>query len=394
MELEPGSQLRDYLEREYTSASRMKLSLAPTQETPQSSGTAPRSLSQRRRGPKKAGRRQVPELRRKCQSAARSGKEPGHRRIAGQGEDDQQVSGPGFRGGGQQRPRPRSAQDAGFGIDIEGGWVPTYRQLADATDRKDVLAELKKQAAAAGMVYLAPDPDREGEAIAWHLKEALGLDDERIRRVTFNEITKTAVQKAFATAGEHRHGPRRRPGSPPLPRPRRGLPAQPAAQRKKLARELSAGRVQSVAVRLIVEREREIEAFKPEEYWKITALLAPQGRCRLPQAAAAKSPSRKRQGPRLPRPTTKERAGSRPAEAALPGKALPGRAGRVGRQEVRGRQPRTRRSRSSTALRRRAYTSSPRSSRRTARKRPRRRSPPARCSSRPASACASRPSEP
>src|SRR5436853_3965586 len=84
-----------------------------------------------------------------------------------------------------------------FGIDIEGGWVPTYRDLKD---RKDVLTSLKKHAAASDIVYLAPDPDREGEAIAWHLKEALKLKDERIRRVTFNEITKGAVQRAFAAA--------------------------------------------------------------------------------------------------------------------------------------------------------------------------------------------------
>src|SRR5947208_10186419 len=82
-----------------------------------------------------------------------------------------------------------------FGIDIEAGWVPTYRSL---DDRREVLATLKKQAAKADAVYLAPDPDREGEAIAWHLKEALGLGDEKVHRVTFNEITKTAIQKAFA----------------------------------------------------------------------------------------------------------------------------------------------------------------------------------------------------
>src|SRR5712692_5934355 len=85
-----------------------------------------------------------------------------------------------------------------FGISIEDGWVPTYKPLED---RKDVLAALKKSVAKSGLVYLAPDPDREGEAIAWHLKEALGLDEDRARRVTFNEITKKAVQDAFAHAG-------------------------------------------------------------------------------------------------------------------------------------------------------------------------------------------------
>src|SRR5207237_3627693 len=143
------------------------------------------------------------------------------------------------------------------------------------------------QAAKAGTVYLAPDPDREGEAIAWHLKEALGLDDEKTRRVTFNEITKRAIQEAF----EH-------PGEIDMDR----VKAQEARRfldrvvgyklspllRKKVARHLSAGRVQSVAVRLIVEREREIQKFKAEEYWKITALLAPEGTVQLPPKKKAK----------------------------------------------------------------------------------------------------------
>ena len=170
---------------------------------------------------------------------------------------------------GHIRDLPKSR----FGIDIENGWVPTYRALVD---RKDVLTSLKKQASAANAVFLAPDPDREGEAIAWHLKEALGLSDKKAHRVTFNEITKTAVQKAFAeptdinmdlvAAQEARRFLDRVVGyrlSPLLSR--------------TLAQHLSAGRVQSVAVRLIVEREREIQKFKPEEYWKIAALLAGEG---------------------------------------------------------------------------------------------------------------------
>jgi DNA topoisomerase I len=171
-----------------------------------------------------------------------------------------------------------------FGIDIEGGWIPTYRSLAD---RKEVLAALKKQAAKADAVYLAPDPDREGEAIAWHLQEALGLSAERTHRVTFNEITKRAIQDAFA-----------HPGTIDLNR----VAAQEARRfldrvvgyklspllRLKVARGLSAGRVQSVAVRLIVDREREIQSFKPEEYWKITALLAPEGQFKKSKAAKVK----------------------------------------------------------------------------------------------------------
>src|SRR6478735_5591936 len=82
---------------------------------------------------------------------------------------------------GHVRDLPKSR----FGIDIEGGWTATYRVL---DDRRELIADLKKKASAAGMVYLAPDPDREGEAIAWHLREALGLKDAKVRRVTFNEI--------------------------------------------------------------------------------------------------------------------------------------------------------------------------------------------------------------
>src|SRR3954454_1746694 len=85
-----------------------------------------------------------------------------------------------------------------FGIDIEKDWTPTYRVL---NDRKDLIADLKKRAAGADIVYLAPDPDREGEAIAWHLKESLGLKDAKTQRVTFNEITKSAIKNAFDHAG-------------------------------------------------------------------------------------------------------------------------------------------------------------------------------------------------
>jgi DNA topoisomerase-1 len=160
-----------------------------------------------------------------------------------------------------------------FGIDIDNGWVPTYQPL---TDRKDVLTALKKQAAKADTVYLAPDPDREGEAIAWHLKEALNLDEERTRRVTFNEITKKAIQDAFAHPGAINMDLVAAQEARRLLDRVVGYRLSPLL-RKKVTRGLSAGRVQSVAVRLIVEREREIEAFKPEEYWKISAVLAPQG---------------------------------------------------------------------------------------------------------------------
>ena len=170
---------------------------------------------------------------------------------------------------GHVRDLPKSK----IGIDIENGWQPTYRPLVD---RKKVLDSLKKMAKTAKMVYLAPDPDREGEAIAWHLKEALSLPDDMVQRVTFNEITKKAVQEAF----EH-------PRAINMDRvqaqeARRfldrvvGYNLSPLLSRK-LARQLSAGRVQSVAVRLIVDREREIGAFESEEYWRVQALLAVAG---------------------------------------------------------------------------------------------------------------------
>lgn len=166
-----------------------------------------------------------------------------------------------------------------FGINIDKGWLPTYQILED---RKAVLSDLKKMASKADTVFLAPDPDREGEAIAWHLKEALGLKDERTRRVTFNEITKRAITDAFdhptdinmdkVAAQEARRFLDRVVGyklSPLL--------------RKKVAKGLSAGRVQSVAVRLIVEREREIQKFQTEEYWKVIALLKEKGKGKRPE---------------------------------------------------------------------------------------------------------------
>ena len=168
---------------------------------------------------------------------------------------------------GHVRDLPKSR----FGLDIENNWTPTYRVLAD---RKDVITDLKKRSKAAGMVYLAPDPDREGEAIAWHLKEALGLSDDKIRRVAFNEITKTAIHNAFEAAGEINMD------RVAAQEARRfldrvvGFRISPLLS-KQLAQHLTAGRVQSVAVRLIVEREREIEKFVPEEFWKIQSLVRP-----------------------------------------------------------------------------------------------------------------------
>src|SRR5690554_1067983 len=161
-----------------------------------------------------------------------------------------------------------------MGIDPEHGWEARYEILPG---KEKVVAELQKLAEKADTVYLATDLDREGEAIAWHLKETIGGDDSRYRRVVFNEITKNAIQEAF-----------KEPGALNIPR----VEAQQARRFldrvvgfmlspllwAKIARGLSAGRVQSVAVRLIVEREREIRAFVPEEFWDVQAeLVSDQG---------------------------------------------------------------------------------------------------------------------
>jgi len=156
-----------------------------------------------------------------------------------------------------------------MGIDPENGWKANYEILPG---KEKVVAELQKLAKQAENIYLATDLDREGEAIAWHLKESIGGDPGRYKRVVFNEITKRAISGAFA-----------KPGDLDM----RYVEAQQARRFldrvvgfmvspllwSKVARGLSAGRVQSVAVRLVVEREREIRAFIPEEYWEIFADL-------------------------------------------------------------------------------------------------------------------------
>lgn len=159
---------------------------------------------------------------------------------------------------------------ARMGIDPEKDWAANYQILPG---KEKVVAELQKLAKNADNIYLATDLDREGEAIAWHLKEAIGGDPERYKRVVFNEITKRAITDAFSEPGEL---------------DMRYVEAQQARRFldrvvgfmvspllwAKVARGLSAGRVQSVAVRLVVEREREIRAFIPEEYWEVFANLS------------------------------------------------------------------------------------------------------------------------
>ena len=166
---------------------------------------------------------------------------------------------------GHVRDLPKSK----LSVDIEHGFIPDYQPIKG---KEDVISDLKKAAKRSGRVYLATDPDREGEAISWHLKELLNIPDDKTYRVTFNEITKNVVTQSIA-------------------RPRaidQNLVDAQQARRildrivgyqlspllwKKIRQGLSAGRVQSVATRLVVERENEIRAFVPQEYWSIEAEL-------------------------------------------------------------------------------------------------------------------------
>ena len=165
----------------------------------------------------------------------------------------------------------RDLPQSQLGIDVEHGYAPQYINIKG---KEKIIKELKSLAKESDEVFLATDPDREGEAISWHLANLLGLDTAAENRVTFGEITKKGVTQGMAApraidmdlfnAQQARRVLDRLVGyklSPFL--------------WKKVRRGLSAGRVQSVAVRLIVDREKEIEAFKPEEYWNIDALLSP-----------------------------------------------------------------------------------------------------------------------
>jgi len=159
-----------------------------------------------------------------------------------------------------------------MGVDIENGFRPTYEVIPG---RKKVLHELRKQARGAEEVYLATDLDREGEAIAWHLARLLDLPPEKVRRVIFNEITRSAIRRAFENPTAIDENKVNAQQARRILDRIVGYCLSPLLWRK-VKRGLSAGRVQSVAVRLIVDREREIENFQPQEYWEIHADLAPE----------------------------------------------------------------------------------------------------------------------
>ncbi|GAP75028.1 DNA topoisomerase I [Pseudoalteromonas sp. SW0106-04] len=156
---------------------------------------------------------------------------------------------------------------ARMGIDPEKGWEPHYEVLPG---KEKVVQELKKLAETADEIYLATDLDREGEAIAWHLEEIIGGDKSKYKRVVFNEITKNAIQQAFSTPGELNTDMVQAQQARRFLDRVVGFMVSPLLW-QKVARGLSAGRVQSVAVRLLVEREREIKAFIPQEFWDIHA---------------------------------------------------------------------------------------------------------------------------
>ncbi|MGB2987929.1 MAG: type I DNA topoisomerase, partial [Phycisphaerae bacterium] len=152
-----------------------------------------------------------------------------------------------------------------LGIDLQNNFEPVY-QILD--EKRKVVGELKKAATKAGTIYLATDLDREGEAIAWHLVHALDLDPQRTHRVVFNEITKSAIQTAFATPHHLDMDKVNAQQARRILDRIVGYQLSPLIQ-AKLGKGLSAGRVQSVAVRLIVTREQEIRAFIPEESWRV-----------------------------------------------------------------------------------------------------------------------------
>ncbi len=174
---------------------------------------------------------------------------------------------------GKTGNNPRRRLIENMGIDPDAHWLAHYEIMPG---KEKVVQDLRRAAARADNIYLATDRDREGEAIAWHLREAIGGDPGRYRRVVFNEITRRAIDEAFAHPGELDMN---RVNAQQV---RRfldrlvGYMLSPLLW-KKIARGLSAGRVQSVAVRLIVEREKEIRAFVPEEYWDLFAYLVPPG---------------------------------------------------------------------------------------------------------------------
>ncbi len=170
---------------------------------------------------------------------------------------------------GHVRDLPKSQ----LGIDIENDFEPKYITIRG---KGEILAKLRKEVKKADKVYLATDPDREGEAISWHLSKALKLDDKNTSRVTFNEITKNAVKQSFKNARAIDMDLVNAQQARRILDRMVGYQISPVLW-AKVKRGLSAGRVQSVALRIIADREEEIGAFIPKEYWTLSAEFTPQG---------------------------------------------------------------------------------------------------------------------
>ena len=170
---------------------------------------------------------------------------------------------------GHVRDLPKSR----LGIDVDKDYEPQYITIRG---KGEILANLRKEVKKAEKIYLATDPDREGEAISWHLFKALKLENKKVYRITFNEITKTAVKESLKNAKEINMN------LVDAQQARRCLDRMVGYRISpllwgKVKRGLSAGRVQSVALRIICDREEEINAFIPEEYWTLDAVLAAKG---------------------------------------------------------------------------------------------------------------------
>lgn len=173
---------------------------------------------------------------------------------------------------GHVRDLPKST----LGIDVENDYEPKYITIRG---KGDILAKLRKEVKKADKIYLATDPDREGEAISWHLMKALKLDeakDKKVYRISFNEITKNAVKASFKTPREIDMDLVDAQQARRILDRMVGYSISPLLW-AKVKRGLSAGRVQSVALRMICDREDEISAFIPEEYWNLEAELLQSG---------------------------------------------------------------------------------------------------------------------
>ena len=178
---------------------------------------------------------------------------------------------------GHLRDLPKST----LGVDVEQDFEPVYQPIKG---KEDIINGLKESAEAADTVYLATDPDREGEAISWHLKQLLDLPDEKAKRVTFNEITKKVVQESIQEPREIDQNLVDAQQARRILDRLVGYELSPLLW-KKIRRGLSAGRVQSVATRMVDDRDREIENFQPEEYWTLDANLLGSDVKKIPFAA-------------------------------------------------------------------------------------------------------------